>query len=152
MIASDVTIKDSVVDLTECLDVAGYFSSLTVKGKSHVAFHGETCALVADTFNAEDGNELLEPEGGVFKAYNQNVTKAVYESKDSDTVAKEVMIGQHFWEWIVDKEPTCSDTGLKHEECTVCHAKRNEGTSVPATGEHTWVYQGSAGGFHLLCM
>ena len=142
MIAGDVTIKDSVIDLTECFDVAGYFSSLTVKGKSHVAFHGETCALAADTFNAEDGNELLEPEGGVFKAYNQNVTKAVYESKDSDTVAKEVMIGQHFWEWIVDKEPTCSDTGLKHEECTVCHAKRNEGTSVPATGEHTWVYQG----------
>ena len=142
MIAGDVTIKDSVIDLTECFDAAGNLNSLTVKGKSHVAFHGETCALSADTFTAEDGNELLEPEGGVFKAYNYDVTKAVYESKDSDTVAKEVVIGQHFWEWIVDKEPTCSDTGLKHEECTVCHAKRNEGTSVPSTGEHTWVYQG----------
>ena len=142
MMAADVTIKDSIISLTECFDAAGAFNSLTVKGKSHVAFHGKACALTTVVFSTEDGNELLEPEGGVFRDYNYETTTTVFESNGSDTVAKEVVIGQHFWEWIVDKEPTCTDTGLKHEECTVCHAKRNEDTSIPATGKHTWVYQG----------
>ncbi len=44
----------------------------------------------------------------------------------------------HSWEWVTDKEPTCGEAGSKHEECSVCDAKRNEGTESPATGEHSW--------------
>ena len=40
----------------------------------------------------------------------------------------------HTFVWKVDKEATTTQTGLKHEECTVCGAKRNEGTVIPATG------------------
>ena len=40
----------------------------------------------------------------------------------------------HNWNWIIDKEATAKETGLKHEECSVCGAKRNEGTVIPATG------------------
>ncbi len=37
---------------------------------------------------------------------------------------------KHTFEWVTDKEPTESETGVAHEECTVCHATRNENTVV----------------------
>ena len=36
----------------------------------------------------------------------------------------------HNYKWIVDLEPTLESEGIKHEECVVCHATRNENTSV----------------------
>ncbi len=33
-------------------------------------------------------------------------------------------ISQHSLEWIIDKEPTPTQTGLKHEQCTVCGYKK----------------------------
>ncbi len=36
----------------------------------------------------------------------------------------------HSFEWKVDKAPTEDETGLEHEECTVCGAKRNENTVI----------------------
>ncbi|MBE6796825.1 MAG: hypothetical protein E7531_00580 [Ruminococcaceae bacterium] len=44
----------------------------------------------------------------------------------------------HNYKWVTDKAAGCHDTGHKHEECTVCHAKRNENTIIPATGKHTY--------------
>ena len=41
---------------------------------------------------------------------------------------------QHSWVWIVDEEATAIETGLKHEECSVCHAKQNENTIIDALG------------------
>ena len=37
---------------------------------------------------------------------------------------------EHDYEWIIDTPPTVTTEGVKHEECTVCHAKRSENTSV----------------------
>jgi len=37
----------------------------------------------------------------------------------------------HSWEWITDKEATVLEPGVKHEECSVCHEKRNENTEIP---------------------
>ena len=33
-------------------------------------------------------------------------------------------LAAHTYEWVVDSEPTPETTGLKHEECTVCHYQR----------------------------
>ena len=40
----------------------------------------------------------------------------------------------HNWQWVVDTHATSTTAGKKHEECSDCHAKRNEGTVIPATG------------------
>ena len=40
----------------------------------------------------------------------------------------------HNWQWVVDTHATSTTAGKKHEECPDCHAKRNEGTVIPATG------------------
>lgn len=39
--------------------------------------------------------------------------------------------GEHSFEWITDKEASESEAGVKHEECSVCHATRNENTEIP---------------------
>ena len=44
----------------------------------------------------------------------------------------------HYFKWVIDKQETCGESGLKHEECTVCHTKRNENTVISATGNHNY--------------
>lgn len=40
-------------------------------------------------------------------------------------------LASHTFVWKVDKAATKTQTGLKHEECTVCHFKRSENTVIP---------------------
>lgn len=40
-------------------------------------------------------------------------------------------LAPHTFVWKVDKEATRTQTGLKHEECTVCGHKRSENTVIP---------------------
>ena len=42
----------------------------------------------------------------------------------------------HTFVWKVDKAATRTQTGLKHEECTVCGFKRNENTVIPVLSGH----------------
>lgn len=44
---------------------------------------------------------------------------------------------RHTFVWKVDKAATRIQTGLKHEECTVCHFKRNENTEIPVLSGHS---------------
>ena len=37
----------------------------------------------------------------------------------------------HSFQWVIDKAATKEATGIKHEECTVCGAKRSENTVIP---------------------
>ena len=43
----------------------------------------------------------------------------------------------HKYTWITDKAATCGEAGKKHEECTVCHAKKAP-VEIPATGKHNY--------------
>ena len=42
----------------------------------------------------------------------------------------------HKYEWIIDIEPTDAENGMKHEECTNCHDKK-EPVEIPALGEES---------------
>ncbi len=42
----------------------------------------------------------------------------------------------HTFVWKVDQAATTTQTGLKHEECAVCHFKRNENTEIPVLSGH----------------
>ena len=44
---------------------------------------------------------------------------------------------RHTFVWKVDKAATRTQTGLKHEECTVCHFTRNENTEIPVLSGHS---------------
>lgn len=45
----------------------------------------------------------------------------------------------HDWGEVIDTEATCEETGVMHEECSICHEERNEGTVIDALG-HDWDY------------
>ena len=45
-------------------------------------------------------------------------------------------LARHTFVWKVDQAATRTQTGLKHEECTVCHFKRNENTVIPVLSGH----------------
>ena len=45
-------------------------------------------------------------------------------------------LARHTFVWKVDKAATRTQTGLKHEECTVCGFKRNKDTVIPVLSGH----------------
>ena len=45
-------------------------------------------------------------------------------------------LASHTFVWKVDKAATRTQTGLKHEECTVCGFKRNKDTVIPMLSGH----------------
>ena len=44
----------------------------------------------------------------------------------------------HYFKWIIDKAGNCVSEGIKHEECIICKVKRNEKTTIPTTGNHSY--------------
>ena len=52
----------------------------------------------------------------------------------------------HNWQWVVDTHATSTTAGKQHEECPDCHARRNEGTVIPATGGGSSSGGGGGGG------
>lgn len=53
-----------------------------------------------------------------------------------DPRASATELASHTFVWKVDKAATRTQTGLKHEECTVCGFKRNE-TEIPTLSDHS---------------
>ena len=45
-------------------------------------------------------------------------------------------LDSHTFVWKVDQAATTTQTGLKHEECTVCGFKRNKETVIPVLSGH----------------
>ena len=43
---------------------------------------------------------------------------------------------EHKYNWIIDKSPSCSETGLQHQECIICHKRESENTVYSGCLEH----------------
>lgn len=56
-----------------------------------------------------------------------NDTKHWHECKNCGSMGDEA---EHTWKWIIDKEATDTEKGLKHEQCTVCGYKK-KGVEIP---------------------
>lgn len=69
---------------------------------------------------------------------------------------KTVAVVDHHFGWIVDVPSTVTVNGVRHEECSYCGLKQNEGASVPLlTHEHSYekgfcTVCGEAGGYITL--
>ncbi len=53
-------------------------------------------------------------------------------------ICEEIREITHDFKWIIDTAENCGVNGVKHEECTVCHERRNENTVINATGNHAY--------------
>lgn len=73
-----------------------------------------------------DGILTVSPKAGA-----QTV---VVSDKAGNSVARTITVNDaHQFAWVIDKEATASDTGVKHEECEVCGYKRTKEV-IPALG------------------
>lgn len=62
--------------------------------------------------------------------YKCDVCGKSFEDEDGNTEVEisDVIIpanGAHKYEWVIDKEATATEKGKKHEECVICHDKKN---------------------------
>ena len=65
--------------------------------------------------------------------YNLDVNRHWQECECGDRIN----IGKHEYEWVIDKEPTATEFGYKHQECVICHYKRVRIAIEPTGGEDT---------------
>lgn len=50
-------------------------------------------------------------------------------------------INNHIFQWVIDKEPTTEQNGIKHEECTICEYQHQEYTEIPKMDKHTIILE-----------
>lgn len=68
----------------------------------------------------------------------QDATSHWHQCTDStcpDPSSSTKDLAPHTFVWKVDKAATTTQTGLKHEECTVCHFKRSENRVIPVLSD-----------------
>ena len=88
-------------------------------------------------------HEITDKSSVILTATGEHNVSSSYVAENSDadnhwkvcSVCKtHVESAAHSFDWVTDKQPSETETGLKHEECTVCHKTRNENTVIPSTG------------------
>ena len=107
--------------------VEGYTGD-TVCSDCGATTKGEVIPKMAHTLTVENAKEATCSAEGYT---GDTVCSVCGETTKGEAIAKK----EHNWNWVIDKEATAKETGLKHEECSVCGEKRNENTVIPATGE-----------------
>ena len=156
--AGKITFSNNKITATNAKSNASSDYTVTVTAKCGNAKATSTCTIKTfkykATFYDEDGTTVLKNTQDV--VYNSEATRPENPTKAPDknyhytftgwspsvgaltTGAQEVKYvatyndkNQHIFEWKTDKEASCTETGLKHEECNICHFKQNEGTEIP---------------------
>ncbi len=91
---------------------------------------GHTHSLVKVEGKDADCNENGMKEHYKCESCNKLFEDATGSAEITDESTLVIPATGHSFVWVTDKEATEAETGLKHEECTVCHEKRNENTVI----------------------
>ena len=70
------------------------------------------------------------------KVDDTNHSRTCSKCKKSGETTNYTETAAHTWVWVVDQEAALGQPGKQHEECTDCHAKRNENTEIPALKDY----------------
>lgn len=104
--------------------------------KNAVAATCSESGYTGDTYCADC--KVLVKKGTVVPTTGKHTPKEGYladedkhwqECADCDAVIDSAK-AEHTFAWVIDRKPTESAVGVKHEECTVCHTCRNGNTSI----------------------
>ncbi len=95
---------------------------------------GQFIAETTDSHIAKDGSAVVTAPTCTEGGYTTYICELCGESY----VGNLTQATDHSYQWIIDKAATCVESGIKHEECSVCNVKRNENTAIEATGIHSY--------------
>ena len=75
-------------------------------------------------------NTVIHSYDGTWRCDSTGHWQQCSDSSCTDYYSSIKNSAKHSFEWVIDKEASTSEEGLKHEECTVCGYKRNENTVI----------------------
>ena len=96
---------------------------------------GKSSVHITWDFKDELGWTLTHATKYYYQLYAKVEGKEYWSDEYSVTTT-----GNHKFVWVTDKAADCGNTGIKHEECSVCDAVRNENTVISAAGNHKFVW------------
>lgn len=122
MSSGDMEIKDSKVESKSTDDIGIWSrSNLTIIGNSEVKSNGIGAV----------GEFAIEPADGSYVEVSADGNKSLAKTRIIMDEVKDdfyYVIHKHTLSWVIDKEPTVNEEGIKHEECSTCDYK---GEAVP---------------------
>ena len=98
-------------------------ATATTSGTKHKECTVCGYTMATETIPATGGGEHTHSYGSDWKNDATNHWHECACGDKADTAA-------HSFQWVIDKAATKEATGIKHEECTVCGAKRSENTVI----------------------
>lgn len=106
-----------------------------------------TCTVCGKLFSDGEGTTEISREDTVIPAVSHDYgTEWIYDEEQhwrECGCGAATDVGDHTFAWVVDKTATEEETGLQHEECTVCGYARNMDTVIPQL-EHELTYHEAA--------
>lgn len=105
-----------------------YVPNVTAPTCTEKGYTTYTCDICGDTYVAN----YTDPTGHSYSvSWVSDDTSHWHECSECNDKKD---VAEHIYTWVIDKEATATEAGLKHEECTVCgHEKAS--VEIPATGD-----------------
>ena len=117
-----------------CNDCGAIIEKVAHSGGAATCTKAKKCEVCGQSYSEPDPSNHTALSGWIFDETGHWKVCADCNATGIDNAA------HTFDEWIIDKEPTATEAGLKHRTCSVCHYKETATIpSVPCTHEgSTW--------------
>lgn len=127
--------------------IQSWQQNIVISGSSDVEAEGPEGAIYApgELILSPASGKLLEMKAGTTAGDAKHYTNSPYQQETSFSSAQQpdenmtyVRIREHIHTpttWVVDKQPTATEDGSRHEECEDCGQPTGNTESIPATGE-----------------
>lgn len=105
-----------------------YVPNVTAPTCTEKGYTAYTCDICGDTYVVD----YTDPTGHSYSdSWVSDDTSHWHECSECNDKKD---VAEHTYTWVIDKEATATEAGLKHEECTVCgHEKAS--VEIPTTGD-----------------
>lgn len=95
-----------------------------------------SCSICGRFFSDENGENELQEDELVWQAYGHDIENVDWKYnedehwKECSRCGEKVELSSHSFQWIIDSDATYEEEGYRHQECTVCGFKKDEGTVI----------------------